>query len=76
MDISKLNKLRESAPEVPTDTCPYRDFIQEIIKEVSDECDSSFVEQKLELAISTLEYVGESNDALLQSPKYWYTKIK
>ena len=76
MDINKLSKLRESAPEIPTNTCPYIDFIQEIIKEVIDECDSSFIEQKLELAISTLEYVRESNDALRQSSKYWYNKIK
>jgi hypothetical protein len=76
MDITKLNKLKQGAPEIPTNTCPYIDFIQEIIKEVIDECDSSFIEQKLELAISTLEYVRESNDALRQSSKYWYNKIK
>jgi hypothetical protein len=76
MDINKLSKLKQSAPEIPTNTCPYIDFIQEIIKEVIDECDSSFIEQKLELAISTLEYVRESNDALRQSSKYWYNKIK
>lgn len=76
MDINKLSKLKQSAPEIPTNTCPYIDFIQEIIKEVMDECDSSFIEQKLELAISTLEYVRESNDALRQSSKYWYNKIK
>lgn len=76
MDINKLNKLRENAPEIPTNTCPYIDFIQEIIKEVIDESDSSLIEQKLELAISALEYVRESNDALRQSSKYWYSKVK
>ncbi len=76
MDINKLSKLKQSAPEIPTNTCPYIDFIEEIIKEVIDECDSSFIEQKLELAISALEYVRESNDALRQSSKYWYNKIK
>ena len=76
MDINKLSKLKQSAPEIPTNTCPYIDFIQDIIKEVIDECDSSFIEQKLELAISALEYVRESNDALRQSSKYWYNKIK
>ena len=76
MDINKLSKLKQSAPEIPTNTCPYIDFIEEIIKEVIDECDSSFIEQKLELAISALEYVRESNDALRQSSNYWYNKIK
>ena len=76
MDINKLSKLKQSAPEIPTNTCPYIDFIQDIVKEVIDECDSSFIEQKLELAISALEYVRESNNALRQSSKYWYNKIK
>lgn len=76
MDINKLKKLKQEAPEIPTNTCPYIDFIQDIIKEVMAECDSSFAEQKLELAISTLEYVRESNDALRQSSNYWYNKIK
>jgi hypothetical protein len=76
MDISKLSKLKESAPEIPTNTCPYIDFIEEIIKELIDECESTLTQQKLELAVSTLEYVRESNDALRQSSKYWYNKIK
>ena len=76
MDINKLNKLKQGAPEIPTNTCPYIDFIQEIIKEVIDESNSSLIEQRLELAISALEYVRESNDALRQSSKYWYNKIK
>lgn len=76
MDINKLNKLKQGAPEIPTNTCPYIDFIQEIIKEVIDESNSSLIEQKLELAISALEYVRESNDALRQSSKYWYSKVK
>ena len=76
MDITKLNKLKQGAPEIPTNTCPYIDFIQEIIKEVIDECESTLTEQKLELAISALEYVRESNDALRQNSKYWYNKIK
>ena len=76
MDINKLNKLKQGAPEIPPNTCPYIDFIQEIIKEVIDESNSSLIEQKLELAISALEYVRESNDALRQSSKYWYSKVK
>jgi len=76
MDITKLNKFKQAAPEIPTNTCPYIDFIQEIIKEVIDECESTLTEQKLELAISALEYVRESNDALRQNSKYWYNKIK
>ena len=76
MDVTKINKLKQSAPEIPTNTCPYIDFIEEIIQEVIGESDSLFIEQKLELAISALEYVRESNDALRQNSKYWYNNAK
>ena len=36
---SKIEQYREQAPEIPTNTCPYIDFIQEIIKEIVDETD-------------------------------------
>lgn len=75
MDLNKLKKLKDAAPEVPTNTCPYIDFAQEILKEVADEIDSSLVEQKIELAISIMEYIRECNEALRDGSKYWYNKI-
>lgn len=71
-----IQKYVEEAPEIPTNTCPYIDFIQEILKEARDESASAFVDQKLILADSMLEYVRQSNESLRQSSHYWYNKFK
>lgn len=71
-----LDDYRKNAPEIPTNTCPYIDFVQEILKEVIDENESLLIEQKLNLADSTLEYIRQSNESLRQSSHYWYTKFK
>jgi len=73
---SKFEKYKENAPEIPTNTCPYIDFIQEMLKEVADETNSIFIEKKIELADSILEYLRESNDSLRKSSLYWYNKCK
>jgi hypothetical protein len=72
---SDIEKIKLNAPELPYNTCPYIDFIQEILKEAIDQTDSVLVEKKLELADSILEYVRESNDSLRQSSMYWYQKF-
>lgn len=75
MRKSDIEKIKLNAPELPYNTCPYIDFIQEILKEAIDQTDSVLVEKKLELADSILEYVRESNDSLRQSSMYWYQKF-
>lgn len=74
--IKTLDDYRKNAPEIPTNTCPYIDFVQEILKEVIDETDSPLLEDKLNLADSMLEYIRHSNESLRQSSHYWYTKFK
>lgn len=76
MRKTKLDRYKQSAPEIPTITCPYIDFVQDILKEVKDECNSVFCEQKLDLAESSLEYIRQSNESLRQSSQYWYVKCK
>jgi FtsZ-binding cell division protein ZapB len=71
-----LEDYQKLSPEIPSNTCPYIDFIQEIIREVKNESNSTFIDQKLELADSTLEYVRQSNEALRQSSHFWYIKFK
>lgn len=75
MRKSDIEKIKNNAPELPYNTCPYIDFVQEILKEVIDQSDSLLIEKKLELADSILEYVRESNDSLRQSSMYWYQKF-
>jgi hypothetical protein len=73
---NKIETYKQNAPEVPTNTCPYIDFIQEILKEINDENESLFIEKKIELAHEMLEYIRESNDSLRKSSIYWYQKCK
>lgn len=70
-----LEKYKEESPEIPGHTCPYIDFIQEILKEIKDEADSEFMAKKVDLLDSTLEYVRDSNDSLRRSSNYWYNKF-
>ena len=74
MKKNKLEEFKDNAPDIPTNTCPYIDFIQEMLKEVGDQSDSIFVEKKIELADSMLEYIREANDALRKNASYWFQK--
>ena len=58
-------------PEIPTETCPYINFVQSILDEIQDEVDSRFIELKISLINDLLEYIRESNDALRKSSNYW-----
>ena len=71
-----LDDYKKDAPEIPTNTCPYIDFVKEIIEEVKDESYSQLVKEKLELANNTLEYIRVSNEQLRQSSHYWFIKFK
>lgn len=71
-----LEQYVKAAPEIPTNTCPYIDFVLEILKEIKDESTSELIDEKLNLAENMLEYIRTSNDHLRQSSHYWYTKFK
>jgi len=71
-----LSDYKNGAPELPTNTCPYIDFIKDIIEEVKDETDSQLIKEKLDLANNTLEYIRISNEQLRQNGFYWFNKFK
>ena len=71
-----LDDYKRGAPELPTNTCPYIDFIKDIIEEIKDETDSQLAKEKLELANNSLEYIRMSNESLRQSSHYWFIKFK
>jgi len=71
-----LDDYKKNAPEIPSNTCPYIDFVKEIVDEVKDESDAQLIKEKLELANSTLEYIRMSNESLRQSSHYWFIKFK
>ena len=71
-----LSDYKNGAPELPTNTCPYIDFIKDIIEEVKDETASQLIKEKLDLANNTLEYIRISNEQLRQNGFYWFNKFK
>ena len=75
MTQSNLDKIKSNAPERPSNTCPYIDFIQSILDEIKDESDSEFIKKKISLANDILEYVRDSNDSLRKNGNYWYNKF-
>lgn len=62
---------KEEEPETPPDTCPYIDFIQQILDEIKSENESHFTELRINLINDTLEYIRNSNDSLRKCGKYW-----
>ena len=71
-----LEDYKRSSPEIPTNTCPYIDFIKHILDDVKDETDSPLIREKLDLANANLEYIRISNENLRQSSHYWFIKFK
>ena len=75
MPRKTLDDYKKESPEIPNITCPYIDFAKEILSEIKDESDSTFVEEKIELIYNLLEYLRSSNDSLRVNSKYWHDKF-
>lgn len=71
-----LDDYKKDAPELPTNTCPYIDFIKDTIEEIKNDSDSQLTKEKLELINNTLEYIRICNENLRQSSHYWFIKFK
>ena len=72
---AKIDRAKESAPNVPGFTCPSIDYVQYIIEQIADRGDDWAVKQA-KVITDVLEYVRESNDELRSSSHYWYKKYK
>ena len=72
---NKIDKAKESAPNVPGYTCPSIDYAQEIIDQIADRGDDWAVKQAGVIR-DVLEYVRESNNELSDSSYYWYKEFK
>ena len=68
-------KLDFEAPEIPADTCPYINFVQQILDEITDQNESQLMEGKIDLARNTLDYIRQCNEALRESSLFWRTKF-
>ena len=58
-------------PEIPSDTCPYINFIQEILDQIKDKTKSKSIDAQIQLINDTLEYIRDSNSELRECGKYW-----
>ncbi len=71
----KIDVAKASAPNVPGDTCPSIDYVQEIIEQIADRSDA-WGEKQAMVITQLLEYVRDANFELRNSSKYWYDKYK
>jgi hypothetical protein len=71
----KIDVAKASAPNVPGDTCPSIDYVQEIIEQIADRSDAWGGKQAMVIT-QLLEYVRDANFELRNSSKYWYDKYK
>ena len=71
----KIDVAKASAPNVPGDTCPSINYVQEIIEQIANRGDD-WADKQAIVINDLLEYVRESNFELRKSSKYWYDKYK
>ena len=71
----KIDNAKASAPNVPGDTCPTINYVQEIIDQIAERGDEWGSKQS-EVVKELLEYVRDSNFELRNSSKYWSDKYK
>jgi len=58
-------------PEMPPDTCPYINFIQEVLDQIKDKTKSKNIDSQIQLINDTLEYIRDANSSLRDCGKYW-----
>ena len=71
----KIDAAKASAPNVPGDTCPSINYVQEIVDQIANRGDDWSAKQAGYIN-DLLEYVREANFELRKSSKYWYEKYK
>jgi len=71
----RILDLKAKAPKVPPNTCPYINFVQEIIED-HFKYDDSVDERRKATLLETLEYIRKANETLRDSSLYWYQQYK
>ena len=72
---AKIDAAKSSAPNVPGDTCPTINYVQEIIGQLAERGDE-WSDKQANAITELLEYVRDANFELRNSSKYWYDKYK
>jgi hypothetical protein len=71
----RIEDLKSKAPKLPPNTCPYINFVIEIIED-HFQYDDKVDELRKTTVIETLEYIRKANETLRDSSKYWYDQYK
>jgi len=73
MSKTRLQIAKEKAPSIPPNTCPYIDSIVEMLDDF-DAPDCSIDDFRKQVIRAGLEYIRQSNGALRDSGKFWYSE--
>jgi hypothetical protein len=65
----------DQEPELPPDTCPYINFVQEVLDQIKDTNKSKVISSQISLINDTLEYIRDANASLRDCSKYWKKKF-
>ena len=71
----KIDAAKPAAPNVPGDTCPSINYVQEIIDQIANRGDD-WADKQATVINDLLEYIRDANFELRNSSKYWYDKYK
>ena len=72
----KIDKAKYSAPNVPGDTCPSINYVQDILHQVFERTGDEWADKQIDVANGVLEYIREANEELRSSSYYWYKEFK
>ena len=73
---NRINDAKKRAPNVPGDTCPSINYVQNILEQISEQSKDDWTGKQVDVINGVLEYVRESNEELSLSSYYWYRKYK
>ena len=74
MAKSRLETAKDNAPAIPPNTCPYIDFVIEMLEDYNLTSNTVDIQRK-DCIIAMLEYIRNSNESLRNSSKYWYNEF-
>ena len=73
---NRINDAKKRAPNVPGDTCPSINYVQNILEQISEQSKDDWTGKQVDVVNGVLEYVRKSNEELRLSSYYWYRKYK
>ena len=58
---NRINDAKKRAPNVPGDTCPSINYVQNILEQISEQSTYDWTGKHVDVVNGVLEYVPESN---------------